>query len=87
MGQCSVFEPVGNPLAVDGLLADASNHLRYVDEGAFGATQGHDQGRIGLVQGRLGGFARRLTNGGQLFEDKGFQRLILTVASLIDKRK
>ena len=50
MGQSSVLESVGNSFAIDGLLTDAGNHLSYVEEGAFGAAESHDQGRVGLVQ-------------------------------------
>ena len=63
VGQGPVLEPVGYPLAVDGLLADAGDHLGDVDEGPLGSGEGHDEGGVGLVQGRLGSLARRLTDG------------------------
>ena len=48
----------------------------------FGAAESHDQGRIGLVEGGEGGLARLVSDGGELVEDVGLQRLLLRATGL-----
>ena len=60
--QGPVLKPIRDSLATNGLLANAGYHLGYVDEGSFGATQGHGEGTVGAVQFLLTRLASRLSD-------------------------
>ena len=66
----TVLEAVGNARAADGLLADARNHLRDVDERALGAAYGHDQRTVVSIECLETRVAGLVSNHRQLFQNK-----------------
>lgn len=75
VGQGTVLETVGHSLAADGLLAHASNHLRYINIRTLGATERHYQGAICGMQFGEAGLGRLLTDTGEFPQHNRLQGL------------
>jgi hypothetical protein len=76
MWQRPVFEPVWYSFAVQSLLPHAGDHLRDVNEGAFGPRQRHGERTVRGVQLRQTRLTCVLADNRQLLEDDGFEGLL-----------
>lgn len=50
MWQGTILKPIWYSLSTDSLLTHTGNHLRDVDKGTLGSTQGHDERAVGVVK-------------------------------------
>lgn len=86
MRQRTIFETVRDTFPVDGLLANASDHLRNIDVRAFRPGLGHNQCTVRWVQLAETSFRRQLSNAGKFLENHSLERLLWCASGLALQR-